>query len=84
MFKSNVIALFLLIVSLFCFVLYLLNNLFNFQPLFLLSIMLISLLGTILIQNPNDNTYKKKMLLFSLFLYLAIILAIISFKIIAK
>ena len=84
MFKSNVIALYLLIMSFLCFVLYLLNNLFNFQLVYLLLIMIISLLGTIFTLNLNDNTYKKTILLSGLLFYLIIILGTITFKMIVK
>lgn len=84
MFKSNILALFFLITSFFCFTLYLLNNLFHFQLIYLLPIMFLLLLGTIFTLDPNDNTYKKRVILFSLFLYLLILFGTIVSKTIFK
>ncbi|NIE93209.1 hypothetical protein F3J09_21025 [Bacillus sp. Ab-1751] len=84
MFKSNIVSLFLVVISFSCFILYLLNSLVNFQPIVLLSVMLLSILGVIFTLDSNDTTYKKKILLFIIILYFISIPLILLFKLIFK
>lgn len=84
MFKSNIVSLFLVVISFTCFILYLLNSLVRFQPIVLLAVMLFSILGAILTIDSTDKTYKKKILLVIVILYFISIPVILLFKLIFK
>ncbi|PES09446.1 hypothetical protein CN345_31700 [Bacillus thuringiensis] len=73
MYKSNLIAFLLFVISFSCYFIYVTKNPLYFHPVVLLSIMLFTIVGIILFSNFHDKTYMKHILFFGLLLYLILI-----------
>lgn len=73
MYKSNLVAFLLFIISFSCYVIYITENPLYLHPVVLLSIMLITIVGVILFSGFHDSTYLKYILFMGLLLYLILI-----------